>query len=304
MVTTATHDTKRGEDVRARLAVLSEQPGKWSDAVRRWSAMTESHRTGDWPDRNTEYLFYQSLVGAWPVCAERLTAYMEKATREAKMHTSWTSPNAEYDEAVRAFVGTCLVDAAFMQDVREFVEPIVGPGRINSLAQTLIKLTSPGVPDLYQGTELWALHLVDPDNRRPVDYDERRRALAEVKSLAPAAIWRRADEGLPKIWVTHAALQLRHRRPDSFGPRGTYSAAHARGPVACHVVAFHRGEDVMTIVPRLSTRASDGWRGTTIAIAPGIWHNVLTGQRVDEGEVDAADLWQDFPVALLERTHR
>ena len=304
MLTTATHDTKRGEDVRARLAVLSELPGRWSDAVRRWSVMTQAHRTGDWPDRNTEYFFYQTLVGAWPVCAERLTAYMEKVSREAKAHTSWTSPNAEYDDALRAFVEACLADATFMQDVREFVEPMIGPGRINSLAQTLIKLTSPGVPDLYQGTELWSLHLVDPDNRGPVDYDERRRALSQVTSLGPAAIWRRADEGLPKMWVTHAALQLRHRRPDSFDARGTYAAVHARGPMACHVVAFRRGEDVMTIVPRLPIRADGRWRGTTVPISPGIWHNALTGKRVDEGEVDAAELWQDFPVALLERTHR
>ena len=140
--------------------------------------MTESHRAGDWPDRNTEYFFYQTLVGAWPVCTERLTVYMEKVSREAKVHTSWTSPNADYDDALRLFVEASLADAAFMQDV-EFVEPLVGPGRINSLAQTLIKLTAPGVPDLYQGTELWALHLVDPDNRRSVDYDERRRALSE-----------------------------------------------------------------------------------------------------------------------------
>jgi (1->4)-alpha-D-glucan 1-alpha-D-glucosylmutase len=303
MLTTATHDTKRGEDVRTRLAVLSEQPGLWSDAVRRWSAMTESHRTRDWPDRNTEYFFYQTLVGAWPLCTERLTVYMEKVSREAKVHTSWTSPNAEYDDALRAFVEASLADAAFLQDVQKFVESMVGPGRINSLAQTLIKLTAPGVPDLYQGTELWALQLVDPDNRRPVDYAERRRALSEVTSLGAAAIWRRADEGLPKMWVTYAALQIRQRRPGSFDARAPYAAVHARGPMARHVVAFRRGEDVMTIVPRLSIRADGRWHGTTVPISPGIWHNVLTGERIDEGEVDAAALWQDFPVALLERTH-
>jgi (1->4)-alpha-D-glucan 1-alpha-D-glucosylmutase len=303
MLTTATHDTKRGEDVRTRLAVISEQPGEWSDAVRRWSTMTQAHRTGEWPDRNTEYFFYQTLVGAWPVCAERLKAYMEKASREAKVHTSWTSPNADYDEALRGFVEACLADPAFMQDVSRFVEPIVGPGRVNSLAQTLIKLTAPGVPDLYQGTELWAMHLVDPDNRRAVDYDKRRRALADVMSLGPAAIWQRADEGLPKIWVTYAALQVRRRRRASFGARGSYTAVHAQGPLACHVVAFRRGEDVMSIVPRLGTRAGGQWRGTTIPVANGVWHNVLTGTRVDRGEVDAAELWQDFPVALLERTH-
>ena len=303
MLTTATHDSKRGEDVRTRLAVLSEQPGAWSDAVVRWSAMTQSHRKGEWPDRNTEYFFYQTLVGAWPVCADRLIAYMEKATREAKVHTSWTTPHADYDAAVRAFVDSCLADPVFMEDVRAFVESIVGPGRINSLAQTLLKLTSPGVPDLYQGTELWALHLVDPDNRRSVDYAERRHALSVVSSLDPPAILQRGDEGLPKIWVTHAALQLRQRRRDSFGARGSYAPVHAQGPLACHVVAFRRGEDVMTIVPRLITRAAGRWDGTTIPVSPGVWHNVLTGKRVDGGEIEISELWQDFPVALLERTY-
>jgi len=303
MLTTATHDTKRGEDIRARLTVLSEQPESWLVAVRRWSAMTKSHRTRDWPDRNAEYLFYQTLVGAWPVCAKRLTAYMEKASREAKVHTSWTSPHADYDEALRTFVLACFEDRAFMEDVRGFVEPLVAPGRINSLAQTLIKLTAPGVPDLYQGTELWALHLVDPDNRQPVDYDARRQALTDVKSLSPPAIWQRADEGLPKMWVTHAALQMRHRHRDAFDPRGSYTPVQARGPLACHIVAFHRGEDVMTVVPRLVVRAGGRWRGTTISVPSGEWHNVLTQQRVESGEVDVAHLWQDFPVALLERSH-
>jgi (1->4)-alpha-D-glucan 1-alpha-D-glucosylmutase len=302
MLATATHDTKRGEDVRARLALLSEQPDLWIAAVRRWSIMTRSYRTGDWPDRNTEYFFYQTLVGAWPICAERLTAHMEKASREAKVHTSWTSPQAEYDEALRSFVDACLRDHAFMQDVQQFVEPLVAPGRINSLAQTLIKLTSPGVPDLYQGTELWTLHLVDPDNRRPVDYEERRRALNDVKSLGPAAIWQRADEGLPKIWVTYAALQLRRRHRNWFGAQSSYTAQRASGPCADHVVAFSRAGMAMTIVPRLRLRAHNRWRGTTIQVPPGAWQNVLTGQRVDTGEINVSELWREFPVALLERT--
>jgi (1->4)-alpha-D-glucan 1-alpha-D-glucosylmutase len=302
MLATSTHDTKRGEDVRARLALLSEQPELWIAAVRRWSVMTRPHRTGDWPDRNTEYFFYQTLVGAWPLCAERLTTHMEKASREAKTYTSWTSPHVDYDQVLRSFVEACLRDHAFMDDVRRFVEPLIAPGRINALAQTLIKLTSPGVPDLYQGTELWSLHLVDPDNRRPVDYDERRRALAEAKSLGPSAIWQRADEGLPKIWVTYAALQLRRRHRDWFGARGSYTPERATGPCADHVVAFSRAGNAMAVVPRLVLRAQDRWRGTTIQIPPGAWQNVLTGQRVEAGAVDVSELWRDFPVALLERT--
>ena len=302
MLATSTHDTKRGEDVRARLAVLSERPAVWIEAVRRWSAMTAVHRTGDWPDRNTEYFFYQTLVGAWPICPERLTAYMEKASREAKVHTSWTSPHAEYDAALRRFVDACLADPEFMQDVGSFVEPLVTPGRINSLAQTLLKLTAPGVPDLYQGTEFWALHLVDPDNRRPVDYDRRRRALADAKALSPSAIWQRADEGLPKMWVTHAALQMRRAHPDAFGARGGYRAVSANGAHASNVVAFLRGDKVMTVVPRLAMQANGRWRGTTIPIPPGHWRNVLADRRVEAGDVDVAALWDDFPVALLERS--
>jgi (1->4)-alpha-D-glucan 1-alpha-D-glucosylmutase len=301
MLATDTHDTKRGEDVRARLALLSEQPVSWMDAVRRWSALTQPYRRGELPDRNTEYFFYQTLVGAWPVCTERLTAYMEKVSREAKAHTSWTSPQPEYDAALRHFVSASLGNAAFMDDVRRFVERLMEPGRINSLAQTLIKLTSPGIPDLYQGAELWALNLVDPDNRRPVDYTTRREALASVKSLTPQAIWQRADEGLPKMWVTHAALQVRRRRRDAFSAHSLYTPLYAQGPLAGRVVAFQRGESVVTIVPRLVMTAARRWSGTTVRIAAGIWDNVITGKRVNEGDIDVGDLWRDFPVALLER---
>jgi (1->4)-alpha-D-glucan 1-alpha-D-glucosylmutase len=302
MLSTATHDTKRGEDMRARLALLSEQPSVWIDAVQRWSEMAGPYRTGEWPDRNTEYLFYQTVVGAWPVCAGRLTAYMEKACREAKAFTTWTAPDAGYEDAVRSFVERCLTDGHLMQDVRHYIESLIEPGRINSLAQTLIKLTAPGVPDLYQGTELWSLHLVDPDNRRPVDYEDRRRALAEVKQLNARAIWERADEGLPKMWVTHAALQLRKRHHDDFGARSRYTAVDAQGPLAGHVVAFRRGENVMTIVPRLVIRAGGCWKGTTLAVPEGSWTNVLTGQPISRADVDVSELWHDFPVALLERT--
>jgi (1->4)-alpha-D-glucan 1-alpha-D-glucosylmutase len=229
---------------------------------------------------------------------------MEKACREAKTHTSWTSPDTAYEDAVRTFVERCLTDGHLMQDIRQFVESLIGFGRINSLAQTLIKLTAPGVPDLYQGTELWSLHLVDPDNRRPVDYEERRRALADVKQLSAREIWDRADEGLPKMWVTHAALQLRQRQRDTFGPDSRYAAVDARGPLADHVVAFCRGENVMTLVPRLVLRANGRWHGTLICVPQGSWTNVLTGLPIEGGNVDASELWQDFPVALLERVSR
>ncbi|HEU4687063.1 MAG TPA: malto-oligosyltrehalose synthase [Vicinamibacterales bacterium] len=301
MLATDTHDTKRGEDVRARLALLSEQPGPWMDAVHRWSALTQPYRTGEWPDRNTEYFFYQTLVGAWPLCAARATAYMEKVSREAKVHTSWTSPQADYDASLTRFVTGAISDAGFMEDVRQFVERLIEPGRINSLSQTLIKLTSPGVPDMYQGSELWVLNLVDPDNRRAVDYAVRRQALTEVKSMTAPAIWRRADEGLPKMCVTHAALQVRRRQRDAFSAHGGYTPIYAQGPLADHVVAFRRGERVMTIVPRLVMKAAGRWHGTTVPVPRGTWNNAITGEQMHSGDVDLADLWRDFPVALLER---
>jgi (1->4)-alpha-D-glucan 1-alpha-D-glucosylmutase len=300
MLATATHDTKRGEDVRARLALLSEIPAEWADAVQRWSAMNERHRSGPYPDRNTEYFFYQTLVGAWPLDVDRAVAYMEKATREAKEHTSWTTQNAEYDTALRRFVEASLASGVFMDDVRAFVEPLVNPGWVNSLSQALLKLTAPGVPDIYQGTEMWSLHLVDPDNRRPVDYAVRRRAVADVQTLSAEQIWARADEGLPKLWVVHQALQLRARRPDLFGPDGSYTPLSADGACADHVIAFARGDRSVTIVPRRVHRLHGEWRDTAITLPRGQWRNVLS-REVVEGTVLVRDLLAPFPVALMER---
>ncbi|HWH36242.1 MAG TPA: malto-oligosyltrehalose synthase, partial [Candidatus Limnocylindrales bacterium] len=165
MLSTATHDHKRGEDVRCRISALSEMPAEWRAAVEGWSAMNRRKRTGRAPDRNTEYFLYQTLVGAWPIDAERLTAYMEKAAREAKSHTSWTDPDPRYERALRRFIERCLADGAFIGSLESFLERLLPAARVSSLSQTLIKLTAPGVPDIYQGTELWDLSLVDPDNR-------------------------------------------------------------------------------------------------------------------------------------------
>jgi len=300
MLATSTHDTKRGEDVRARLALLSEVPAQWTAAVRRWSTIADGHRSAEWPDRNTEYLFYQTLVGAWPLDVERAVAYMEKATREAKAHTSWTTPNVAYDSALRRFVEGVLADEAFVGEIRAFVEPLVTAGWVNALSQVLLKLTAPGVPDMYQGTELWSLHLVDPDNRRPVDYDLRRRALRDVHTLRPGEIWSRAAEGLPKLWVVHHALALRSRRAELFDARGTYTAMRARGTRAGHVVAFARGGGSITVVPRLVCGLAGDWADTAIDLPDGPWHNVLSGEQF-AGEVHVAELLRPFPVALLER---
>ncbi|HEX4498841.1 MAG TPA: malto-oligosyltrehalose synthase, partial [Thermoanaerobaculia bacterium] len=301
---TSTHDTKRSEDVRARLSLLAEIPEEWGDAVRRWCERNARHRRQDGcPDRNAEYLLYQTLVGAWPIDAERLTAYMEKATREAKVHTSWTRTNPDYEEALRDFVRGVLGDAAFVADLKAFVAPLVEPGRINSLTQTLLKLAAPGVPDLYQGSELWDLSLVDPDNRRPVDYDLRRRLLAELKEgMTPEAILARMDDGLPKLWLTHRALQLRRRLPEAFDARGSYEPLQVSGPRADHAIAFARGGEVAVVVPRLPLRLGGDWEDTTVALPPGSWRDELTGEEVAGGERPVAELLARFPVALLARS--
>jgi len=298
---TSTHDTKRSEDVRARISLLSEIPGRWGETVRGWFERNARHRRGDLPDRNAEYLLYQTLVGAWPVSVERAAAYMEKAAREAKAHTSWTRNDADYEQALRGFVEAVLGDADFIAGLERFVATLIAPGRINSLAQTLLKLSSPGVPDFYQGTEIWDLSLVDPDNRRPVDYEARRRMLADLKwGMTPEEILARMDEGLPKLWLTHQGLQLRRRLPEVFA--GTYEPLRVSGPRAEHAVAFLRGGAVAAVAPRLPLRLAGDWRGTELELPPGSWRNELTGEEIEGGALPLADLLARFPVALLTRS--
>jgi (1->4)-alpha-D-glucan 1-alpha-D-glucosylmutase len=301
LLATSTHDTKRSEDVRARLALLSEIPGPWTEAVGRWRQRNERHRRGDLPDRHAEALLYQTLVGAWPIATERVVAYMEKAAREAKTHTSWTRQDPEYETALRGFVTGVLADREFVADLERFVAPLVEPGRVTALALVLLKLTAPGVADIYRGTELWDLSLVDPDNRRPVDWGLRRRLLAELEHATPEAVWRGIDTGLPKLWVIRQALRLRQRRPVAFGDEGRYEPLHARGSRAHHVVAFARGGAVATVVPRLVIGLAGEWSETTIALPPGAWRNELTGERAEGGNVRLSDLLARFPVALLSR---
>jgi (1->4)-alpha-D-glucan 1-alpha-D-glucosylmutase len=301
MLATSTHDTKRSEDVRVRIDLLAEIPARWAKAVHRWAALNERHRRAGWPDRNTEYLLYQTLVGAWPLDLDRAIAYIEKASREAKVHTSWTKMNQAYEEAVRGFVADVLADREFTADLEAFVSPLVEPGRVNGLAQTLLKCTAPGVPDFYQGSELWALSLVDPDNRRPVDYGLRRQRLAALEGSTPEVIWGRMDEGLPKLWVIRQALALRRRQPALFGPQAEYQPLSGRGARAEHVVAFARGGRVITVVPRLVIGLKGHWADTTIEIPHGAWHNELTGDEVRGGAVRLAELLARFPVGLLLR---
>jgi (1->4)-alpha-D-glucan 1-alpha-D-glucosylmutase len=298
LLSTSTHDTKRSGDVRARLHVLSEVPAEWSAAVERWAAHNARHRAGAAPSRNDEYLLYQTLVGAWPLTLERAQQYMQKAAREAKTHTSWRAPDAAYERALAEFVAAILGDEAFLAELEALVQRVLRPGRINALAQTLIKLTAPGVPDLYQGTELWDLSLVDPDNRRPVDFAARRALLAELDGAPPEALWSRAESGLPKLWVVCQALELRRRRPEAFGPQGGYAPAAASDE---HAIAFSRGGVAVTVAPRFTARLEGTWGPTVVHLPAGAWRNVLTGQRLTGGQQPLAELLRRFPVALLER---
>ena len=301
MNTSSTHDTKRSEDVRARLVLLSEMADEWSGAVRRWAALNARHRRDGLPDANLEYLLYQTLVGAHPIELDRVQAYLLKAAREAKAHTSWTSINQAYESAVAAFAAAALSDPDFRAELDAFAARLVEPGRVNSLAWKLLTLTAPGVPDLYQGSELWDLRLVDPDNRGPVDFGLRRGLLGELDRLSAREAWSRADSGLPKLLVVQRTLQLRRQRPDLFGPGATYQPLVAQGPRAANVLAFVRGEAAVTLVPRLVLRLNGDWAGTELELPPGEWRDELTGEPATGGRQPLARLLGRFPVALLVR---
>jgi (1->4)-alpha-D-glucan 1-alpha-D-glucosylmutase len=298
LLATSTHDTKRSEDVRARISLLSEIPGEWAAAVGRWAAMNERHKADGLPDPNTEYLLYQVLVGAHPLGVDRAVAFMEKASREAKQHTSWVDPDPAFDAALAAFVRAVLADAGFTSDLAAFTEPLVAAGRLTSLAQTLLKLTAPGVPDIYQGTELWDLSLVDPDNRRPVDFEVRRRLLAQVGSAAAALAAQ--DAGGPKLWVVRRALDVRRRLEECF-VGAPYRPLPTAGHRAANAVAYLRGERVVVVVPRLVLGLRDGWGDTTVVLPEGRWTDEMGGSTAGGGAVSLAALLSGFPVALLVR---
>ena len=303
LLATSTHDTKRSEDVRARIDVLSEIPGQWAGAVQRWRDMNRGHRSGEWPDMAMEYLLYQTLVGAWPLSSERAIAYMQKASREAKLHTNWLQPDASYDAALAGFVSAVMSDDSFIADLQDFVDSVATYGRINSLATTVLKLTSPGVPDIYQGTEIWDHSLVDPDNRRPVDYALRSRLLEVARNRPLSESWA-VDQagGSPKMGLIARALELRARRPELFDERAAYVPRRADGAFADDVVAYTRGDPpgVMTVAPRRSLRRSGNWGETMITLPDGAWLNLADGAE-HRGEVALARLLGAFPVALLER---
>jgi len=305
MLTLATHDTKRSADVRARLSLLSEMSAEWDAAVRRWAEHNERYRTQGYPDRSLEYLMYQTLVGAWPIDVVRVSQFLQKASREAKTHTSWMDPVTAYEDAVAQFASSVLADAEFLGDLQAFIgsHQLISLGRANSLAHSTLLLTCPGVPDLYQGSELWDLSLVDPDNRRPVDYSLRRRLLDEMGNSGASDVMARADEGAPKLWLISRLLEARRERPELFGG-APYEPMAATGSKARHVVAFARGRLVVA-VPRLLVGLGGEWGDTSVELPGGTWSDVLTGHAFEGGAAVALrTLLADFPVAVLAQPQR
>ncbi len=345
---TSTHDTKRSEDVRARINVLSELPAEWAAAVDRWRALNDAIRQDNdgeaMPARNDEYLLYQTLIGIWPFgdptpeelqqVRDRMAQYMEKAVQEGKEHSSWVTPNAAYTAALQAFTTALLdphPDNAFLADFAPFARRIGYFGQFNALSQTLLKLTAPGVPDLYQGCELWDFALVDPDNRRPVDYAARQHALNALAGRRRAAgddraalcrdLLANSADGYIKLYVTQTALDLRRADPNLFAA-GSYRAIEARGDGWQHVCAFARemgSTSLITVAPRLTAKLTNGaqtvplgrdiWRNTWLTLpddyAGRSYRDAFTGATLPVGErdgvpgLDLADVLSAFPVALL-----
>jgi (1->4)-alpha-D-glucan 1-alpha-D-glucosylmutase len=358
LLATSTHDTKRSEDVRARLNVLSELPHEWAAAVERWREMNAGKKTiveeQSAPDGNDEYLLYQTLLGIWPTGAasgtiaaaaevsgvrERVTAYMLKATREAKVHTSWVNPNEEYDAAVRDFIQRVLPDTPddpFLTDLLAFQHRVAFFGFFNSLSQVLLKLICPGVPDLYQGSELWDLSLVDPDNRRPVDYRQRREILAELQrrqaelggfgaDLTPLTreLLKCLPDGRIKLYVIYQALTCRRSFQTTFA-QGGYLPLKTVGTRREHVCAFVRSlgnQAILVVVPRLVAQLLSGeeklplgpdvWGDTRLSLPQRLlarsYRNLFTGELIQPQEqqpagspgMSVATLLGQFPIALL-----
>ena len=343
MLTTSTHDTKRSEDVRSRIDVLSEIPAEWGTALTRWSRLNADKKSAvdgePAPDCNDEYLFYQTLVGAWPAESptaeefadfrERIGAYMLKAVKEAKVHTSWVNPNEAYNQAVSKFVKEVLVadpENRFLTGFKHFHRRVTYPGMLNSLSQTLLKIASPGVPDFYQGTELWDFSLVDPDNRRPVNFDKRIKLLEELKRREkedPASLVQdllaRWVNGKIKLYVSYKGLTFRRSQRSLF-EEGSYIPIDASDGTRDRICAFARqkGEAwALVAVPRLITKfvteerpplGEEAWGASALVLpedAPECWVNILTGEELkvilseQTKLLRLSNVFQSFPLALL-----
>ncbi len=317
----STHDTKRSEDVRARLGVLTEQPSVWRLWLRRWSLINRSLRAegSDAPSRGDEYHYYQALIGIWPSpppgepeleqLRERLKAYMLKAVREAKQRTSWINPDADYEAALERFVGESLRHSLFVRELNENVPRLARIGMLVGLAQALVKVASPGVPDYYQGTELWDFSLVDPDNRRPVDYGLRKKLLSE--DAGPSDMLESLSDGRAKLHVIRKGLEIRKAHPGLFYG-GAYSPVYADGGREQNVLAFAlraSGRTLVAVAPRLFARLMQPndlapigrhvWGDARLPLPQIELEDVLTGRRHRGGATLVADLFAELPVALL-----
>ena len=300
LLATSTHDNKRSEDVRTRISILSEIPERWTETLHLWSQMNAHAWQNHSPDRHAEYLLYQTLIGAWPIDRERCWQYMLKACREAKINTSWHEPNQPYEESLHRFVDGVFDSPEFISSLGRFVEPLIRPGRVNSLAQTLIKMVAPGVPDFYQGTELWDLSLVDPDNRRPVNFAARAAMVERAASLAASDLAEEWDSGLPKLWMTARVLALRRLRPADFSDQSKYQPLVALGAHLSRLFAFRRGENLIAIVPRFTMSLDGQWADTRLPLPGGVWRHLFSDE-VLQREATPAALFDAFPVALLTR---
>ena len=296
MTTLSTHDTKRQEDVRARLSVLAEIPQEWEREVTGWRDRAAALCGGPAAEPDTEYLMWQTLAGAWPIERDRLAGYLTKVMREAKTRTSWTDPDEGYESAVLGYADAVLGDPELTRRIAGFVAKIAADARVNSLGAKLVQLTMPGVADVYQGCELTGLSLVDPDNRRPVDFTLRRRMLGALDGDSPA-------DGLDaeKLLVTSRALRLRRDHPDWFA--GSYTPVLADGTAAGHAVAFLRGGNAVTVATRLPAglRRAGGWAGTAVTLPAGRWRDALTGATHTGTKLLLSALTSRLPVALLVR---
>jgi (1->4)-alpha-D-glucan 1-alpha-D-glucosylmutase len=332
---TSTHDTKRGEDVRARLNVLSELPEEWETIIRKWSKINskKKRRMGGLrvPDKNDEYFLYQTLVGGYPfsdsersLFKERIKSYMIKAVREAKVHTAWLEPDHQYEDACIKFIEQILDTSKpneFLETFIPFQRKVAHYGIFNSLSQTLLKITSPGVPDFYQGAEMWDLNLVDPDNRRPVDFSLRRTLLKNMEEEAQedllslvAQLLRSREDGRIKLFLISTALKTRKQHGDIF-QMGSYTPLVVSGRLRDHIIAFQReydGKRAVTVAPRFfATLAGEGklplgsevWQDTSIVIpdiAPAKWANTFTGEIIPgENQIAVGQMLKHFPLALL-----
>ncbi|MEY2936842.1 MAG: hypothetical protein RL033_7591 [Pseudomonadota bacterium] len=299
LLTSSTHDTKRSEDVRLRIALLSEVPEEWSRWAEAWMKRARALPGGASADPRTLYFLLQTLVGAWPIAQERLQIYLLKAVREAKAWTSWLSPDLPREAALVELTGALLADSELNAEMSAFVHRLQPAFERHTLALSLLKLTAPGVPDIYQGTELWDFSLADPDNRRPVDFRHRQRLLDSWADAASGSTPPVGGQGEVKLWAIARMLRLRRERPECFDPRGAYAPLAVEGDERQRVVAFQRGDDVFCIAPRL-TLGLDSWGDTRVRLPRGQFIDVFSGARIDNGQLQS--LLQHFPVALLVRS--